>query len=167
MKYLTGYSFVDSDIESFAKRNQKKKSIFNREPIENFRISKPFWNPYRTIHFFNANNQLIATSVFDESNFPLVTDENEHLLLWRPRYADVNIKDAASESAGDLSLPEEESLQVFLMEIMDRRNEVQVASNDLTEELMDRQPRQRSHELHQVCGNKKRLIGRNEKQMDG
>lgn len=134
---LEGFALDNESLHSLAEKKSRKKGIFRTELIERFEVTYPIWRVFRYIHFLDSTNEVISTSLFDEGLAPFVKGFEESLLLWRPRYDDLNKVDAPI----DASLNDEhndiiESLKSTVNELIEVRQSAQTELIGLTEEFM-------------------------------
>lgn len=125
MEKLAGLDFDTADIESYAQRNCKKKGFITKQPTEEYVISEPFLYPFREVHFFGESNRLLASSLLDEYLFSSVTDNNEWLLLWRPRYTEAAVEEVNLVSTDSLPIAEEDAICDFVGKMLDSRTSQQ------------------------------------------
>ncbi len=143
MKGLVGFEFKKADVEKFARASSKKRGIIKQQLRETYTISNFFWSPFRIIHFLDDDERIISKSLFDESHFSLVTDQNEQLLLWRPRYSEVEFQDIPEKDVRQY-ISNESDLQQYLNKIIEARNEAMDAVMKLDEEYKESQPSHRT-----------------------
>ncbi|TFF93826.1 hypothetical protein EU546_05720 [Candidatus Thorarchaeota archaeon] len=137
MKILVGYDFKGADLSSFAAENCQKRGFIRREPTEEFTISDPFSYPLRLIHFYDASDRCLSTSLLDEYLFETVEDKNEKILLWRPRYARAETSDRSVETTQKTAPKPDEAVREFVKSLVASREESMERLESLNKDLKD------------------------------
>lgn len=94
MKVFSGPKFDTDVLQSYFEKRTKKRGFLSREPLETVEVSSRLWRPFRFIHWLDSDDKDLGVTLLDESIGESSLNQDEQLLLWRPRYVDLKIKDS-------------------------------------------------------------------------
>jgi hypothetical protein len=135
VRVLSAPEFDSEAVQEFFESKSKKRGLFKREPLEETNHFPLIWRPFRFVHWLDEEGEQLGASLIDEELASSVSlNEDEQILLWRPRYADLetheckDCKPVASGGAND------DSIQMNVNALIKRRNNALDALEELAPE---------------------------------
>ncbi|MFX1369825.1 MAG: hypothetical protein ACFFAY_14615 [Promethearchaeota archaeon] len=128
MKIFSGPNFDTDALESYFGKRTKKQGFLGREPLETVEVSSRLWRPFRFIHWLDSDYKELGVTLLDESIDGSLLDQDEQLLLWRPRYVDLKVEDSKTiEQPESAAEPKEDMAKRIADGLIKRRQDAQSA----------------------------------------
>ncbi|MFX0108751.1 MAG: hypothetical protein ACFE7R_10725 [Candidatus Hodarchaeota archaeon] len=139
MRVLEGRVFTEEEVNKFLQSRIRTSGILRRKHHESVAVFLPVWRPFRIVEWTVLGDSDPHYSMIDERMSPIVTSHNEQLLLWRPRYAAINITSIKSldEEHSNQSIFDSHVERV-MTDLYERRKEAQNALAEFDSELREK-----------------------------
>ncbi len=136
MRVLSSREFDSESVQEFFESKSKKRGLFKREPLENVIHFPLIWRPFRYVHWLDEEGEGVGISLIDEElSSSVVLNEDEQILLWRPRYANLETHECKKSKPADSDVTvDDDSVQKIVDALVKRRNDAQDALEELTPE---------------------------------
>ncbi|MHA2313353.1 MAG: hypothetical protein ACXADC_14995 [Candidatus Thorarchaeota archaeon] len=136
MRVLSAREFDSEAVHEFFESKSKKRGLFKREPLEDVTSFPLIWRPFRYVQWISDDEDICGMSLVDEELASSVSlNEDEQILLWRPRYANLEsheCEDCQPVKSG-VSV-NDNSIQRITDALVKRRNDAQEALDELSPE---------------------------------
>jgi hypothetical protein len=134
VRVLCAREFDSESLQEFFESKSKKRGLFKREPLEDTRYHPLIWRPFRYVHWLNEGGEELGISLIDEElASSVLLSEDEQILLWRPRYSDLETCECEDCQPADSGVAvKEEAMQKIIDALITRRSDAQVALAELT-----------------------------------
>jgi hypothetical protein len=133
VRVLSTREFDSGAVQEFFESKSKKRGLFKREPLEDVIHFPLIWRPFRFVRWLDEEDECAGISLIDEELASSVElSEDEQILLWRPRYSNLEINECEDckpiESSAAI---DEDSVQKIVDALVKRRNAAQDAFEEL------------------------------------
>ncbi|MHA1636397.1 MAG: hypothetical protein ACTSUB_00135 [Candidatus Thorarchaeota archaeon] len=115
MKEQESQKFSQGVVQEFLVSKIKKKGVLKKIPIETLKVYMSIDRWFRTVQFTTKSGN-VYTSLVDELLSQYVSEFEDSLLLWRPKY----VTGQMSEFTGSLSSEEEQERKNKVLQIVER-----------------------------------------------
>ncbi|MHA2119318.1 MAG: hypothetical protein ACW98J_10400 [Candidatus Thorarchaeota archaeon] len=134
VRVLSSREFDSESVQEFFESKSKKRGLFKREPLEEVIHFPLIWRPFRFVHWLDEEGEPLGVSLIDEELASSVTlNEDEQILLWRPRYANLETHECEDCKPIDSgAAANDDSIQKIVDALIKRRNDAQDALEELT-----------------------------------
>ena len=133
MKALESPNFSRNDIERYFASKIRKKGIIKRETSEEMIVTQLFWRPFRIVRWHSSEGGEVSTSLVDEALCAEEMNDDESLLLWRPKYTVVELVEI--HDAVLVETIDEYSVKKVVDALIKRRNDAQQRLYELEPEV--------------------------------
>ncbi|MHA2041165.1 MAG: hypothetical protein ACW975_04820 [Candidatus Thorarchaeota archaeon] len=133
VRVLSSREFDSEAVQEFFESKSKKRGLFKREPLEDVIHFPLIWRPFRFVHWLDEDDECAGISLIDEELASSVElNEDEQILLWRPRYANLEINECEDcKPIESSAASNEDSVQKIVDALVKRRNDAQDAFEEL------------------------------------
>ncbi|MHA2065343.1 MAG: hypothetical protein ACXABY_13290 [Candidatus Thorarchaeota archaeon] len=134
VRVLSAREFDSEAVQEFFDSKSKKRGLFKREPLEKVKHFPLIWRPFRFVHWLDEEREQQGVSLIDEELASSVSlNEDEQILLWRPRYADLETHDCEEcKPANSSVVLDDDIVQTIIDALVKRRNNAQETLEELT-----------------------------------
>lgn len=129
-------SFDPIDLEKYFLKKRRSKGFFKKELEEKFVKFIEVRRPFRIVDLEVQNESIVrkVKTFIDENACSWVVDHNQMLLLWRPRYSDITMKEVELEDCVEV-LTSENELKSSIRNFIDMRQNAQDQIQNLDPDL--------------------------------
>lgn len=139
MQIIEGMDFEGEAVESFLQSRVRHEGLIRRKPMEELTRFEILWRPFREVLFKVVNMtgepESPSISLVDESLGRIVKETDHRMLLWRPKYSQVPLRQI--EQADDVMVDKnsQTSVESVIDEIITKRKESQEFDDEIGPEL--------------------------------
>lgn len=135
VRVLSAPEFDSEAVQEFFESKSKKRGLFKREPLEEMNHFPLIWRPFRFVHWLDEEGEQLGASLIDEELASSVSlNEDEQILLWRPRYADLETHECKDCKPVPSGAANDDSIQKIVNALIKRRNKAREALEELAPE---------------------------------
>jgi len=136
VRVLCAREFDAESLQEFFESKSKKQGLFKREPLEETKYHPLIWRPFRYVHWLSEEGEELGISLIDEElACSVLLNEDEQILLWRPRYSDLDTCECEDCQPVALDIAsEQDSIQKIVDALMERRKGAQLTLAELSQE---------------------------------
>ncbi|MHA1929093.1 MAG: hypothetical protein ACTSV2_11020 [Candidatus Thorarchaeota archaeon] len=139
MKMFKHNPIDTSTLNAFFTKRIQRSGIFKRQDLETLVVHKPIWKPFRVVKFAlksMINDQpTTCVSLVDEMLMPYTDNRNDMILLWRPKYIEIDTIEIPGSVNSEPSGEEDENLIQSISEFVFQRTESQFELIEIDQEL--------------------------------
>lgn len=122
MREQESRNFSPDMIREFFTAKIKKTGLMKRNPIETLEVYMSIGRPFRNVQFTTKRGN-VYTSLVDEILSEFVSEFEECLLLWRPKYVDIQIPEFTESPSSELELAQKSRVAGVIEMVVQKRKE--------------------------------------------
>lgn len=144
MQVLPSLKFDQEPLTRFLSKRIQTQGIFRSRPLETLTVHPFVWRAFRRVRWEYVTEDRgpvrSSYSLIDEQCAGVVSDFNESILLWRPRYAEITPKSLPNLVDFPIdAVSEDRILQVQIKTLIENRKIAQLTLSGVTPSLREQQ----------------------------